>query len=152
MTTGKRWLVSGCIGCVFVLLSVFTASPPRMQSHSSSFDEEKEEWIVSGSYRFTRLQVDIGDWKLYGLSRSGEYSLRIPDDGNRQISSTQYEDEAISQSKEHAGRWKINMFAVLLAIATGTITIRILWWLFQKPDNRTTKSTLSSEGAPSGER
>jgi hypothetical protein len=133
-----------------MILGIFNENPPQLQSSSSSLDWDNREWVEWGSYRFTRLEVDLIGWEVYGLSRYGDYTLHIPVDGSEKLIGTEYQDAAISQSRENAGPWKINAFAVLLSIALATASIRFGWWLLEKDDKNTADSTVPSEGMPSG--
>jgi len=150
MTERKRWLISSIIACLVTGLgSLAQENRPLTQKNSVSFDGEKSEWVVSGTYRFTRLEVNVFGLKLNGFCRIGEFSLRIPDDSNKGVSSTQYKDEAIAQARENAGKWTVNIFAVLFAITTCTVIIRFIWWFFQKGRNRTKPSNATSKSTPS---
>ena len=152
MTRKRRWLISGIIACLGTLAASFQEERPRIQTGDTSFDYEQNEWVVSGSYRFTRLDAGFSS-RVFGLHRTGEFHLRIPDDGKRDLSSTEYEAEAIAQARENAGRWRLNIFVFLFNSVVATPVIRFLWWLFQKKDNRTkpSKATLKSAAGAASE-
>jgi hypothetical protein len=143
-TNAKRWLISGVIACV---LAVFgnKNDPPKLENCDSTFNHEKNEWSVSGVYQFTKLHVYVFPVEFPGYHRTGEFALRIPDNGSRSISTTQYEKEALAQARQNAGPWIPNIVIILLAIAIGTVGIRLTWWFFQEKNKQTKSSDTGTE-------
>jgi hypothetical protein len=148
MTNTKRWLISAFTACLFTVLCHPMEYAPVMQDVSASYNRDKNEWIVTGSFLFTKLQVYVFPVQLTGFRRVGMFSLRIPDAGNGSLSGPQYHDKGLAQARQNAGPWVPDIVALIAATLISTITIRFLWWCFEIRKRKSNQPSQPIAGMP----